>query len=284
MAWSDFGRRADESDRREEFETLAFSVSFFDGLHMSIRVELGVVAVRPGARTIYWQPTCDTKCKSMSFRQAIEKSVLRRSTLCLLCVGLGWLRLTPALGESKKSQLAVVTGPQSDAVSASNPSSGYTIGPADVLQINVWKEPEASVTATVVRSDGVISLPLIREVPVAGLTTRELEELLKQKFAQYIRNADVTVVVKEIHSQKIYLVGAVKKEGPIPLQTPLTVLQAISEGGGLTDYAKRNKIYLLRQESAKQVRIPFDYPAVIKGQRTEQNILMRPGDTIVVPQ
>jgi len=194
------------------------------------------------------------------------------------------LRLTPALGESKKSQLAVVTGPQSDAVSASNPSSGYTIGPADVLQINVWKEPEASVTATVVRSDGVISLPLIRGVPVAGLTTRELEELLKQKFAQYIRNADVTVVVKEIHSQKIYLVGAVKKEGPIPLQTPLTVLQAISEGGGLTDYAKRNKIYLLRQESAKQVRIPFDYPAVIKGQRTEQNILMRPGDTIVVPQ
>src|SRR5947207_5868064 len=160
MACSDFRRRADESDRRKEFETLAFRVSFFDGLHMSIRVELGVVAVRPDARTIYWQPTCDTKCKSMSFRQTIEKSVLRRSTLCLLCVGLGWLRLTPALGESKKSQLAVVTGPQSDAVSASNPPSGYTIGPADVLQLNVRKEPEATVTARVERAHRVISLTL----------------------------------------------------------------------------------------------------------------------------
>jgi polysaccharide export outer membrane protein len=160
----------------------------------------------------------------------------------------------------------------------------YVIGPGDILQVDVWKEPEASMPSVVVRSDGVISLPLIKEISVAGMTPRELEQLITQKLARLIRDADVTVLVKEIHSEKIYVVGAVKKEGPITLQGPLTVVQAIAECGGFTDYAKRSKIYILRLQHGKQLRFSFDYSAVIRGQRPEQNIVLAPGDSIVVPQ
>ncbi len=164
------------------------------------------------------------------------------------------------------------------------PGSAYRIGPGDVLQVNVLKEPDASVAAAVVRSDGIISIPMLKDVSVAGLTPKELEKLLTEKLGRFIREPDVTVVVKEIHSELIYLIGAVRKEGAIPLRGPLTVLQAVAEAGGLTDYARRSKIYILRVENAKQIRIPFDYSAVVKGGQMHENILLRPGDTIVVPQ
>ena len=160
----------------------------------------------------------------------------------------------------------------------------YHIGPGDVLQINVWKEPEASVPAVTVRSDGFISVPLLKEVPVCGLTPSDLEKLLTKKLSKLIRDADVTVVVKEIHSEVVYLIGGVKKEGPIPLQAPITVLQAIAQAGGLTDYAKRNKIYVLRQVNDVKTKIPFNYSAVLKGEHMDSNISLLPGDTIIVPQ
>jgi len=160
----------------------------------------------------------------------------------------------------------------------------YVIGAGDVLQIDVWKEPEASVASIAVRSDGVITVPLLRELPVAGMTTGELEKLLTEKYSKLIRDANVSVIVKEIHSEKIYLIGAVRKEGSIVMKSPLNVLQAIAESGGLTDYAKRSKIYILRGDRGHQERIPFDYEAVLKGQKIEQNIVLRPGDTVVVPQ
>lgn len=161
--------------------------------------------------------------------------------------------------------------------------AGYRVGPGDVLQIAVWKEPEASVPSVVVRADGKISVPLIKEIEVAGLTPAELEKLLTEKLSKFIRGVDVTVVPKEIVSQKIYLLGAVKKEGPIPLQSSMTVLQALNAGGGLTEYAKRKKIYVLRNENGKQLKLPFDYQAVIRGDHPEQNIQVKAEDTIVVP-
>ncbi|HUQ94531.1 MAG TPA: polysaccharide biosynthesis/export family protein [Bryobacteraceae bacterium] len=162
-------------------------------------------------------------------------------------------------------------------------SAGYRIGPGDVLQILVWKEPDASVAGVVVRTDGRISLPLIKELEVAGLTPSELEKVLVEKFAKYIRGADVTVVPKEIVLQKVYLMGAVKKEGPVALQSSMTVLQALNAAGGLTEYAKRKKIYVLRTENGKQTKLPFDYQAVIRGEAADQNFLVKPEDTIVVP-
>src|SRR5205807_7753745 len=123
-----------------------------------------------------------------------------------------------------------------------------------------------------------------REIEVLGLTPVELEKTLVEKLATYINKPDVTVLVKTVNSKKVYLVGGVKKEGPVSLQSPLTILRAINEAGGLTDYAKQKKIYVLRSDNGNQVRLPFDYQAVIRGQHMEQNILLMPDDTIVVPR
>lgn len=161
---------------------------------------------------------------------------------------------------------------------------GYRIGPGDLLQIVVWREPEASVPDAVVRVDGKISVPLIKEIEVVGLTPKELEETLTEKFAKFINGPDVTVIPKQINSMKVYLMGAVKKEGPLPMLGPLTVLQAINEAGGLSEYARKNKIYILRNDGGKQLRLPFDYEAILEGKRLEQNIVLRPDDMIVVPQ
>jgi polysaccharide export outer membrane protein len=160
---------------------------------------------------------------------------------------------------------------------------GYRVGAGDVIAVVVWKEPDASVPETMVRADGKITLPLVKEVEIVGYTPTELEKDLAEKYARYIPGADVTVVVKEITSRKVYMIGAVKKEGPLLLLAPMTVLQAITEAGGLTDYAKRKKIYILRTEKGKQTRLPFDYNAVIKGEHQEQNISVQPGDSIVIP-
>ena len=130
----------------------------------------------------------------------------------------------------------------------------YRIGSGDVLHIAVWKEPEASANV-VVRPDGMISTPLLKEIQVAGLTPAQAEKLITEKLVKVIQEPDVTVVVTGINSKKIYAVGAVKKEGPIPYTYSMTVMQAIAEAGGLTDYAKRKKIYVLRNEKWQGIQV-----------------------------
>jgi polysaccharide export outer membrane protein len=159
----------------------------------------------------------------------------------------------------------------------------YQIGEGDVLQIAVYGEPTASVAAATVRPDGKISVPLVKDVQVAGLTPAKVEASLQEQLSKVIRAPDVTVIVSQINSKKIFLTGAVKREGPLKYTYRMTVLQAISEAGGLTDYAKRKKIYVLHTEAGQQFRTPFDYTAVLKGLHMEQNIVLAPGDTIVVP-
>jgi len=160
----------------------------------------------------------------------------------------------------------------------------YRIGGGDILGIEVWKEPEASAPAVAVRPDGSVSLPIIGEVRAAGLTPHELEEALKTRYAQYLRVAGVVVTVKEIHSQKVYVIGEVKKEGPLRLEGPMTVLQALAEVGGVTDYANSKKIYVLRTDGGEKKILHFDYKAVLHGQKMDGNIMLAPGDTIVVPR
>jgi polysaccharide export outer membrane protein len=167
---------------------------------------------------------------------------------------------------------------------AAGRAHGYVIGPGDVLQITVAKEPDASVGSVVVRSDGIVSIPLIKEIAAAGLTPHELERAITEHLAKLIRDAEVTVLVREVHSEKVYVIGAVRKEGPITMQGPLTVLQALAEAGGFTDYAKKTRVYVLRQDHGQQIRLPFDYVSVIKGEHPEQNITLLPGDSVVVPQ
>ena len=176
---------------------------------------------------------------------------------------------------------------QGGAAPAAHPAqqdSAYRIGAGDVLEISVWNEPQASVAGVVVRPDGKISLPLLKDISVIDLTPMELQQSLTSKLDKLIRGADVTVVVKEIHSKKVYLVGQVTKIGPMPLTSDdTTVLQALAEAGGLTPYAKKKKIYVLRIENGKRLKLPFDYDAVVKGEHLEQNVALRPDDTVVVP-
>jgi polysaccharide export outer membrane protein len=160
----------------------------------------------------------------------------------------------------------------------------YHIGEGDVLQVSVWGEPTASVPSGVVRPDGMISMPLIKDIRVAGMTTAEAEKSITEQLSKLIKSADVTVIISQINSKKIFVVGGgVKREGPISFTYRMTVMQALSEAGGLSDYAKRKKIYVLRNENGREYRLPFDYDAVLRGERTELNIPLQAGDTLVVP-
>lgn len=163
-------------------------------------------------------------------------------------------------------------------------SEDYRIGAGDVLQVTVWKEPDASVGAAIVRPDGKITIPLLKEVEVAGLTPQAVERVITERLSTLIRDPDVTVVVSGINSKKAYVLGAVRKEGPITLNSQMTVLQVLSEAGGLTEFAKRKNIYVLRMNNGVPRKFPFNYDSVIKGKNLADNISVIPGDTIVVPQ
>jgi polysaccharide export outer membrane protein len=156
---------------------------------------------------------------------------------------------------------------------------GYKIGSGDVLDILVWKEPDASIAGMVVRADGKVTIPFLKDIQVAGFTPADLEQKIKQDLSKYIQDAEVTVLIKSVVSEKVYVLGAVRRAGPLVMTAPITALQAIAEAGGPTDYAKKKKTYVLRGGQ----KIPFNYDAIIKGQNMEQNMLLLPGDTIVVP-
>jgi polysaccharide biosynthesis/export protein len=158
----------------------------------------------------------------------------------------------------------------------------YTIGPQDVLRIDVWKEPEISRT-TPVRPDGRISLPLLNDVQAAGLTPTQLANVITEGLRKFVTNPQVTVGVTEINSRRVYVTGEVLKPGAFPLQAGMTVLQALTSSGGFTQFAKVKGIYVLRTEDGKQVKHPFNYKDVVSGKHPELNILIQPGDIIVVP-
>ncbi|HEY6182128.1 MAG TPA: polysaccharide biosynthesis/export family protein [Terriglobales bacterium] len=158
----------------------------------------------------------------------------------------------------------------------------YKIGPQDVLRIDVWKEPDISRTIPV-RPDGKITVPLLNDVQAAGLTAMQLAASLRDSLSKYLTNPQVTVTVTEINSRRVYITGEVVRAGALPLLPGMTVLQALSSSGGFTQFAKTKNIYVLRTEDGKQVKHPFNYKEVVKGNLQDQNILLQPGDVIVVP-
>jgi polysaccharide biosynthesis/export protein len=160
----------------------------------------------------------------------------------------------------------------------------YVIGEADVIQVAVYMIPDASVGSVVVRADGKVTIPFIRDVEISGLTPAEAEALITTKLKPFYTDADVTVIVREVHSKRIYLVGAVRRAGMVELRYPMTVLQAITEAGGPTDFAKKKKMYILRSENGKQFQLKFDYDAVSQGKNPEQNVWVKAGDYIYIPQ
>ncbi|PYV97965.1 MAG: sugar transporter [Acidobacteria bacterium] len=177
--------------------------------------------------------------------------------------------------KSKDSGGATVQQPKSVAAAT------YVIGADDTLHIDVWKEQNLTVTLPV-RPDGMISLPLLNDVQAAGLTPMQLAASITEKLKKYVTDPRVTVVVTQMNSQRFYVTGEVLHTGAMPLLPNMTVLQALASAG-FTQFANLKGIYLLRMENGRQNKTPINYKALVKGEAVNQNILLKPGDTIVVP-
>jgi len=160
-------------------------------------------------------------------------------------------------------------------------SSRYTLGAADVIRVNVWKNTDLSQTVTI-GPDGFVSLPLLGDVHAAGLTADQLAKNLTSRLTSYVVNARVTVSVAEIRSRQVFITGQVGKPGAYPLIAPITVLQLIAQAGGLNTFASRKGIFILRGASGSSQRLRFNYSRAIHGD-VSQNINLQPGDTVIVP-
>jgi polysaccharide biosynthesis/export protein len=160
-------------------------------------------------------------------------------------------------------------------------SPSYMIGPDDTLFVSVWKEPDLTATLPV-RADGMISLPLLNDVQAAGLTPMQLAASITEKLKKFVADPRVTVVVTQMNSQRVYVTGEVMHSGAMNLTPDMTVLQALATAG-FTQFANTKGIYVLRNENGTQKRFPVNYKKLIKGEGNDQNIPLKPGDTIVVP-
>jgi polysaccharide export outer membrane protein len=183
--------------------------------------------------------------------------------------------------ESDVSTGSTKSTPQQVAESQKIAGNDYVIGPGDVLNIFVWREPELSKSVPV-SPDGKISLPLINELKAEGLTVQRLRELIVEGLKKFIAEPVVTVTVEVVNSKKVVVMGEVLKGGARPIVGPTRVMDILSDAG-LTPFAKTTKIYVMRIEDGKQTRFPFNYKDYVKGKNVEQNIPLKNGDTIVVP-
>jgi polysaccharide export outer membrane protein len=160
-------------------------------------------------------------------------------------------------------------------------AEAYVIGPSDVIAVSVWKEPTLS-GSLLVRPDGMISLPLLGDVPASGLTPLQLADQITAKLKKFVQDPNVSIVVSQIHSKVVYLLGEVGKKGPIEMTPGMTLLEAIGSAGGVTEFANTKKMYILRDEAGKHEKIPVHYKEALKGD-SALDLILKPGDTIVVP-
>jgi polysaccharide biosynthesis/export protein len=193
-----------------------------------------------------------------------------------LCAGAAWLWLLAAAG-------AAAAAPAPKTIAQGESPDAYAIGVGDVIEISVWKNPDLTVTVPV-RPDGRISVPLLGDVQAAGVTPLALKNVLTNGFRDYITAPGVSVVVKEVNSQKIFVTGEVAKPGAYDLKSRTKVMQALAMAGGLTAYAKQRVIVLRDGQGGRSDRrIEVDLGAIVSGRHPEENITLQPGDTLVVP-
>jgi polysaccharide export outer membrane protein len=186
---------------------------------------------------------------------------------------------TLTVTEPAGAQSPVVNGSPQHAGAIVAPEA-YRIGPEDMLQISVWKN-EAMSRAVPVRPDGKISLPLLNDVQAAGLTALELREALTEKLAEFIPSPEVSVIVSDVRSFKVSVMGEVARPGRSELKSWTTVLDVLALAGGFTQFATRSKIVILRPEGTTMKRIPFNYNRVAAGE--QENFYLRNGDIVLVP-
>lgn len=197
-------------------------------------------------------------------------------TLAVLLPGL----LLSACASTLRSQ---PTAPQME-TRAVEAFQEFRIGPTDSLQVTVWANPEISVPEVVVRPDGKISFPLLDDVQAAGLTPLELKAVLTERLSEYISSPTVTVVVREIRSKMVYVLGEVARPGPVPMQANMTLVDTLAIAGGFGAFAKKDRVKVIRSSGAGDpVEFNFDYGAYVDGTDLDQNILLVPGDKIIVP-
>ncbi len=205
----------------------------------------------------------------------------------LVMILLLWLGLTGLYAQQQKVPADRTAGagaggqnPQAKAGVVAEPGT-YIIGAEDVLDVSVWQEPNVS-RSVPVRPDGRISIPLVNDIQAAGLTPMQLAASITQKLEQFLTKPQVTVTVTAINSQKVFVIGEVARPGPMPLLPNMTALQALSTAGGPTQFADQKHAYVMRHEGGKDSTYPINYRNLLRGD-TRGNIILKSGDTIVVP-
>lgn len=199
----------------------------------------------------------------------------------VLALMLGSLRMGAQPLPDPKSKEADTSASSSAAISTPPLSQTYQIGIEDVLRVSVWREPELTVSVPV-RTDGKISLPLLNDVQAVGLTPTELSLSITQGLKRYLDDPRVTVIVSQMRAHKVYMLGEVSHHGPLALTPDMTVMQALATSG-LSPFANTKKIYVLRLVNGAQQKFRVNYKQMVKGKAVEQNIVLKPDDTIVVP-
>jgi len=217
---------------------------------------------------------------------------MQRSSMILLAIaGVGALTMPVLLRgqnpqESSQATQSASAKPAANRPEGVNPpvkvGKDYVIGADDVLDVSVWKEQDLTRTLQV-RPDGKISMPLLGDVEAAGLTPSQLAQTVSDKLKRYLTAPQVTIILTQINSQRVYVTGEVTRPGAYPVLPGMTILQAITSAGGLTQFANAKKIFLMRDENHIQTKYPFSYKEVLDGRKAEENLPVRAGDTIVVP-
>jgi polysaccharide export outer membrane protein len=184
-------------------------------------------------------------------------------------------------GSSKPDSKASMIDPATGALIDPNGQAEYKLSVGDSFAINVWKEPEVSGEVQI-RGDCRITLPLIKDVEVCGMTPTEIQDLLVDKLGKFIAAPDVTIIPRALNSRKVYFIGNVRKPGGMVLNGPITIAQALSDAGGLAEFANDKKVIIRRPKNGSFVTFFFNYRNYLRGTSTEGNILLEPGDTIIV--
>ena len=208
------------------------------------------------------------------------------ATIALLSAAIPSSAQTPAPATAKPTAQAsgkpAAPATPPPAVGGIATPADYVIGADDQLEIVFWREKEMSTTVTV-RPDGMISLPLLNEVKAAGLTPEELRVSVTATAEKLMEQPTVSILIKDIKSRKVYVTGQVGKPGPYLLLAPMTVLQMIAVAGGPSEYANKSEIVVVRTDGSKSTSLRFNYEDVSKGKNLAQNVVLKPGDTIIVP-
>ena len=231
-----------------------------------------------------------TETKAIPKKIRVRHRLLAAALVCGFCLGQAGAQNTNEKSEPPQlpATVASAAGEPADAAGLvskkeSEGDNSFIIGPDDILAVSVWKEPEIS-RSIPVRSDGKITLPLVGELQAGGLTPKQLQMAIAIRLQNYISEPEVTVMVQEVRSQRFNILGQVAKPGTYLISNSARVLDAIAVAGGFRDFAKKKSIYVLRQNAnGQQSRLAFNYTEVVKGKKPEQNVELKPHDTVVVP-